>query len=45
METEMKSLLSNGAWELVEPPPNRIIIGSKWIFKWKVDADGTLECC
>ena len=43
METEMKSLQSNGVWELVEPPPNRKIIGSKWIFKRKVDADGILE--
>ena len=44
MEIEMKSLQLNGVWELVEPPLNRKIIGSKWIFKWKVDADGILEC-
>ena len=43
MEIEMKSLQLNGVWELVEPPPNRKIIGSKWIFKRKVDADGILE--
>ena len=44
MEIEMKSLQLNGVWELVEPPPNRKIIGSKWIFKRRVDADRILEC-
>ena len=43
METEMKSLLSNKVWELVKPPPNRKIIGSKWVFKWKIDANGIVE--
>ena len=43
MEREMESLHSNGVWELVEPPLNRKIVGSKWIFKRKVDADGTVE--
>ena len=44
METEMRSLLSNKVWELVEPPPNRKIVGSKWVFKRKIDADGIVEC-
>ena len=45
MKTEMESLWSkfNEVWELVEPPLNQKIIGSKWIFKHKVDADGTVE--
>jgi len=29
MESEMKSLHLNGVWELVEPPSNRKIVGSK----------------
>ena len=33
MEREMESLHSNEVWELVEPPPNRKVVGSKWIFK------------
>ena len=33
IETEMESLHSSEVWELVEPPPNRNIVGSKWIFK------------
>lgn len=43
MEAEMESLRSNEAWELVEPLPDYKIVGSKWIFKRKVDADGTVE--
>ena len=43
METEMKSLHSNEVWELVEPPPDRKVVGNKWIFKRKVDADGAVE--
>ena len=43
METEMRSLLANKVWELVEPPPNRKIIGSKWVFKWMIDANETVD--
>ena len=43
MKTEMKSLWLNEVWELVEPPSNQKIVGSKWIFKCKLDADGTVE--
>ena len=43
MKREMESLWSNEVWELVEPPPNWKIVGSKWIFKHKLDADGTVE--
>ena len=43
METEMRSLLSNKVWELVEPPPNQKIVGSKWVFKQKIDANGIVE--
>ena len=43
MEAEMRSLRLNKVWDLVEPPPNRKIIGSKWIFKRKFNADGVLE--
>ena len=43
MEKEMGSLRLNEVWELVELPPNRRIIGSKWVFKRKVDADGEVK--
>lgn len=42
MEGEMESLHSNEVWELVKPPQNRKIVGSKWVFKRKLDADGTV---
>ena len=43
MKREMESLWSNEVWELVDPPLNQKIVGSKWIFKRKLDADGTVE--
>ena len=42
MEKEMESLRANKVWELVELPPNQKVVGSKWIFKRKVDADGAV---
>ncbi len=43
MEREMKSLYLNDVWELMEPPEGRKIIGSKWIFRKKVDTSGTVS--
>ena len=43
MEREMKSLWSNDVWDLVEPPANGRIVGSKWVFKRKVNENGTVE--
>ena len=43
MEREIESFHSNEVWELVELPPNWKVVGSKWIFKRKVDADGAVE--
>ncbi len=39
----MKSLYLNDVWELMEPPEDRKIIGSKWIFRKKVDTSGTVS--
>ena len=33
METEMKSLNENNVWDVVELPPERKPVGSKWVFK------------
>ena len=43
MNREMESLKSNQVWKLVEPPSDRKIIGSKWVFKRKIDANGVVE--
>ena len=34
---------SNDVWDLVELPSGRSAVGSKWVFKQKVDADGLVE--
>lgn len=43
MENEMTSLHENDVWDLVELPPGRKAIGSKWVFKKKTGVDGTVE--
>jgi hypothetical protein len=34
---EMDALAKNGTWELVDLPPSRRAVKSKWVFKLKVD--------
>jgi hypothetical protein len=34
---EMDTLAKNGTWELVDLPPNRWAVKSKWVFKMKAD--------
>ena len=43
METEMKSLKENDVWELVELPKGKKKVGSKWVYKVKTGADGSVE--
>ena len=43
METEMKSLKDNDVWKLVDLPPGKKAIGSKWVYKVKKGADGSTE--
>lgn len=40
---EMKALEQNDTWRLVELPPNKKIIGCKWVFTVKYNASGTVE--
>ena len=35
--------MQNHTWELVDLPPGSKPLGSKWIFKRKMKADGTIE--
>ena len=42
MEKELESLQTNDVWDLVELPEGRKAVGSKWVFKLKVDADGSV---
>ena len=43
MKTEIDSLWDNRVWELVELPEGRKPVGSKWVFKVKTNADGSIE--
>ena len=43
MEFEMKSLEENEVWDLVELPKDRKAIGSKWVYKVKTGADGSIK--
>ena len=43
MASEMKSLQENDMWELVHLPEGRKALGSKWVYKVKTDADGSIE--
>jgi transposase InsO family protein len=40
---EMQAHLDNSTWELVKLPAGRKAIGSKWVFKIKRNADGSIE--
>jgi hypothetical protein len=43
MDEEMASLDKNDAWDLVDFPTRRNPIGSKWVFKKKLNAEGKVE--
>jgi len=43
MVEEMESLQKNGTWEEVELPQGRKTVDSKWVFKVKQKADGSVD--
>ncbi|GJU27475.1 retrotransposon protein, putative, ty1-copia subclass [Tanacetum coccineum] len=43
MNTEMQSMIYNMVWVLVDLSPNCKTVRSKWIFKKKIDMDGTVH--
>ncbi|KAB2607785.1 hypothetical protein D8674_010953 [Pyrus ussuriensis x Pyrus communis] len=43
MKEEFEALQKQGTWELVPVPPNRNVIGSKWVYKIKKDQDGKVS--
>lgn len=42
MDKEYNSLLANETWELVDPPLHRSIISTKWLFRRKYHANGSI---
>jgi len=43
MDLEMKALEKNNSWKLVTLPPQRKLIGYKWIYTVKCKTNGTIE--
>ena len=43
INSEIESILQNHTWELVNLPPGCKPLGSKWIFKKKIKADGSID--
>ncbi|GKB33502.1 retrotransposon protein, putative, ty1-copia subclass [Tanacetum coccineum] len=43
MNAEIQSMIDNMVWVLVDLPPNCKTVGSKWIFKKKIDMDGIVH--
>ena len=43
MDREIKTLEDAGTWTTVPKPPGKNVVGSKWVFRIKRKADGTIE--
>eukprot|EP00794_Sanderia_malayensis_P002050 gene2050-biopygen1853 len=43
LDSEYKSLVDHQTWNLVEPPKGQNIVDSKWVFKVKYNAEGSVE--
>jgi hypothetical protein len=41
---ELNAHSTNGTWTLVPRPAGKKVIGSKWVFKVKHNADSSIEC-
>ena len=42
IQIELDALKAAGTWELVERPTDTNVIDSKWVFRFKKDADGNI---
>ena len=42
-DKEYASLIENGTWKLVKHPPHTSVVGSTWVFRQKVNPDGTFN--
>ena len=40
---EMDYIIGNSTWVLANLPPGYEPVGCRWIFKWKLKVDGTIE--
>jgi vacuolar-type H+-ATPase catalytic subunit A/Vma1 len=42
MEAEMEMINKNATWQLIERPNHRKVIGVRWVFKTKLNPDGSI---
>ncbi|KAL0358315.1 UNVERIFIED_CONTAM: putative mitochondrial protein [Sesamum angustifolium] len=43
MDEEIKMIEKNNTWELADRPKDKEVIGVKWIYKTKLNADGSIQ--
>ena len=43
MVEELQALTSTHTWELVDLPPNKSVVGCKWVYKIKTRTDGPID--
>ncbi|CAN1170240.1 Retrovirus-related Pol polyprotein from transposon TNT 1-94 [Linum perenne] len=43
VQEEMKALVKNDTWTMVDLPPGKSTVGCKWVFTIKCNADGSVE--
>jgi hypothetical protein len=43
MNTEIAALEDNHTWVITILPPNKVLIGCKWVYKVKLKVDGSIE--
>ena len=43
MDQKYAALMRNNTWDLVELPPIRNVVGSKWVFRTKFNSDGSIQ--
>ena len=43
MSKELQALEKTHTWDLVDLPPNKTLVGCKWVYKIKTHSDGTIE--
>ena len=43
MDKEITALELINTWTLTNPPPNKVPIGCKWVYRTKYKSDGSIE--